>query len=37
MFARIVLLSILLSCAFPVASASACPVGYRICGNYCCR
>jgi hypothetical protein len=38
MLIRIMLLSaLLLSCAFPVASAAAYPAGYRVCGSYCCR
>lgn len=35
---RILLLALLLASALlPAAKAQACPDGYRLCGNYCCR
>jgi hypothetical protein len=35
---RILLLALLLASALlPAAPAQACPAGYRVCGNYCCR
>ncbi len=35
---RILLLALLLATILlPAAPASACPAGYRMCGNYCCR
>jgi hypothetical protein len=35
---RVLLLALLLASALlPIAPAQACPAGYRMCGNYCCR
>jgi hypothetical protein len=35
---RVLLLALLLASALlPITPAQACPDGYRMCGNYCCR
>jgi hypothetical protein len=35
---RVLLLALLLAAALlPITPAQACPDGYRMCGNYCCR